>query len=753
MYMRRIIIITLIGVAFFSRAFSQSPLPLMPVPQSVTAQAGSFTLSSKSVVTYNNKDAKATAVLLNQFLLANYGFSLKLSPNTNLKNAVHLIDNKAMQAESYTLNISKQSINISGNAAGLFYGIRTLQQLFPLKKSAQIALPAVQIKDSPRFAYRGLMLDVSRHFFPVSYVKKFLEVMSQYKLNNFHWHLTDDQGWRIEIKKYPRLQDVAAWRTPNDYELNTPQVKDGRYGGYYTQQDVKDVIAYAAARHINIVPEIEMPGHATAALAAYPWLGCTGGPYAIRQGGGVFRDVYCAGKDSTFMFLQDVLSEVIALFPGKYIHVGGDECPKDSWKACPRCQARIKAEGLHNEHELQSYFIQRMEKFVNSKGRKLIGWDEILEGGLAPNATVMSWRGETGGIAAARQQHDVIMTPYTYLYLDYYQGRPATEPPGIGGYLPLPYVYRYEPMSDSLTTSQQQYIKGVQANTWAEYISTEQHMDYMVYPRALALAEIGWSPREKKNYADFTARLASTLARLDKQGVSFRIPEPLALKDSVTTAGSISLNLQPAVQGAAVYYTIDGSQPTLQSSRGNGMINLSLSDNVPVTVKAITVLAAGRQSTVYSANYIKKPFKNAVQVNATQPGVLYKAMYGNINSAKTLSIQKADTAGVVNNFSIAAFEQRSGFGVTYEGYFMAAADGIYTFSINSDDGTALYVADELIVDNDGRHGPTERAGSVPLKKGYHKIRLNYFDADGGKNLFVKVLKDGFNYPVEVNLTH
>jgi hypothetical protein len=387
------------------------------------------------------------------------------------------------------------------------------------------------------------------------------------------------------------LQATAAWRDENGT----------RYGGYYTQEEVKDVVAYAAKRFINIIPEIEMPGHSCAALAAYPSLGCTGGPYKVQPSWGIFKDVYCAGNDSVFTFLQGVIDEVVQLFPSQYIHVGGDETPKDSWKQCAKCQARMKKEGLKDEHELQSYFVQRMEKYINSKGRKLIGWDEILEGGLAPNATVMSWRGEKGGIEASRQKHDVIMSPYTYLYFDYYQGKPATEPKAIGGYLPLPAVYAYEPLSAGFTKEDHSYVKGIQANTWTEFIADEKHLDYMVFPRALIVAETGWGP-PVKNYDGFMKKLRVRLQALDKQPINFRIPEPLGLKDSITDANTIDIDLQPSVQGATVYYSIDGTEPNKKLS---GTIKLSLATKEPVILKTVTVLPSGRKSAVYAASYKK----------------------------------------------------------------------------------------------------------------------------------------------------
>jgi hexosaminidase len=388
----------------------------------------------------------------------------------------------------------------------------------------RLAVPACEIKDYPRFSYRGMHLDVGRHFFPPEDVKRYIDMIALHKMNTFHWHLTEDQGWRIEIKKYPKLTQVGAFRkeTLVGSGDKQPFVYDGKpYGGFYTQDEVRDIVAYAKSKFVTIIPEIEMPGHALAALASYPGLSCTGGPFDVYTRWGVVSDVYCAGKEDTFNFLQDVLTEVISLFPGKYIHIGGDECPKTRWEKCPLCQKRIKEEGLKDEHELQSYFIQRIEKFLISKDRKLIGWDEILEGGLAPEATVMSWRGTAGGIAAAQQKHYVIMTPDKYVYLDYYQCDPSDQPLAIGGYLPLERVYSYNPMPSELTPEEQKYILGIQGNVWTEYIGTRDYLDYMAYPRMLAIAETGWTPDRLKDFEDFLARFDVLKKRYDAMGINY----------------------------------------------------------------------------------------------------------------------------------------------------------------------------------------------------------------------------------------
>jgi hexosaminidase len=374
-------------------------------------------------------------------------------------------------------------------------------------------LPQTEIQDKPRFPWRGILLDVGRHFMPTEFIKTFIDLLARYKMNVFHWHLTEDQGWRIEIEQYPKLTEIGAWRTENGKP----------YGGYYTRAEVEEIVEYAQQRFVTVVPEIELPGHALAALAAYPEFSCTGGPFRIEEDEGIFKDVYCAGNEHTFEFLENILTEVIGLFPSPYIHIGGDECPKDRWKTCPKCQARIKAEGLNNEEELQSYVIKRIERFLNAHDKKLIGWDEILEGGLAPDATVMSWRGMEGGIKAAKQGHDVIMTPTSHCYFDYYQSEQyELEPRAHRGYLPLETVYDFEPIPDGFTPEQAKHILGSQGNIWAEYISTPQQVQYMNFPRMCALAEVVWSDKSQRNLDDFLARLSKHYARFDILGVNYR---------------------------------------------------------------------------------------------------------------------------------------------------------------------------------------------------------------------------------------
>ncbi|WP_325530913.1 family 20 glycosylhydrolase [Chitinophaga sp.] len=542
---------------------------IIPVPVSVSEKADSFLLDKQTVIVASSEADKKTAALFNAWLKELTGYELDIKSQGD-KNAIVLqTGNDTTNAEGYTLEADHNKVVINGNnGAGTFYGVQTLIQLLPVQKADAMYIPGVSIKDAPRFAYRGLHLDVGRHFFPVEFIKKYIDLLAMHKMNTFHWHLTEDQGWRIEIKRYPRLQEISSKRKETMAGKYSDNKYDGKpYGGYYTQEQVKEVVKYAADHFVTVIPEIEMPGHSLAVLAAYPNLGCTGGPYEVGTHWGVYDDVYCAGNDSVYTFLQDVLDEVTALFPSKYIHIGGDECPKVRWEKCPKCQARMKQEGLKDAHALQSYFIQRMEKYLNGKGRQIIGWDEILEGGLAPNATVMSWRGIEGGIAAAKQKHNVIMTPGSHCYFDHYQSRSPNEPLAIGGFTPVSKVYSYEPIPAELSKEEASYIKGAQANLWTEYINNTDYLEYMVYPRATALAEVLWSPADKRNYDNFLERLKIHLTRLDLKKVNYA-KHVFEVTGQVTEdkKGGVQVKLDSKLDGGKVFFTTDSSAPTPQST-------------------------------------------------------------------------------------------------------------------------------------------------------------------------------------------
>lgn len=530
-----------IGILISSALFAQekmpvTPLGLIPLPNKVVQSNGEFKLTKETKIVLMNSSFELEVSYLNSYLKTNYDLELQVVsvlPSDGNYMIITEPEVKVGQLENYSLNVNQNQILFSAEGnAGLFYSMQTLLQLLPLQKSAEVKIPCVQIKDSPRYAWRGMHLDCSRHFFTKEEVKKYIDYLAMYKFNVFHWHLVDDQGWRIEIKKYPLLTKIGSQRKetiigkPTFNKDGTPSKDDKydgiAYGGFYTQEDIKEVVAYAKSKYITVVPEIEMPGHSLAALAAYPNYSCTGGPFETFTKWGVSDDVYCAGNDSTFLFLENILSEVMDLFPGKYIHIGGDECLKDRWKVCPKCQKRIADEKLKDESELQSYFITRIEKYVNSKGKQIIGWDEILEGGLAPNAALMSWRGTEGGIAAAQQKHFVVMTPGKPCYFDHYQSKDKTkEPLAIGGFNPLVAVYAYNPTPQALLENESKYIMGAQGNVWTEYITDFAKVQYMSMPRMAALSEVLWTLPEKKNYKDFLMRLKIHSKTLDKMGVNY----------------------------------------------------------------------------------------------------------------------------------------------------------------------------------------------------------------------------------------
>lgn len=510
---------------------------IIPAPSSIAPLAGNFTFTAQTSITLNtlNDETRLAADFLATMVNRVTGFSIPVNGGTRASRntvAMFIEEDAATGKEGYHLSITKKGIVIKAEtAAGLFYAVQTIRQLLPAEiesvntvQDISLVVPACEIKDYPRFVYRGMHLDVGRHMFPMEYVKRYIDMIALHKMNTFHWHLTEDQGWRIEIKKYPLLTEVGGFRkeTLIGHGGRPPFEFDGTpYGGYYTQEEVKEIVEYARQRFITVIPEIEMPGHSVAALAAYPELSCTGKPVEVATRWGVFDDVYCAGKEETFQFLQDVLDEVTELFPSQYIHIGGDECPKTRWEVCSDCQKRIADEGLADEHELQSYFIKRIENYLLTKERRIIGWDEILEGGLAPQATVMSWRGISGGIAAAKEGHDVIMTPGSHLYLDHYQTEPNDQPLAIGGYSPLEWVYSYEPLPEELTAEEQKFILGLQGNLWSEYLKTPDHMEYMAYPRMFAIAETGWTPLIKKDFEEFLLRLNHQIPRYDLTGINY----------------------------------------------------------------------------------------------------------------------------------------------------------------------------------------------------------------------------------------
>lgn len=596
-------LVALAGViASCSNVKTTANYQVIPLPQEITTTVGQeFTLSNGVKIVYpaGNEMMQRNAEYLAQFLKESTGNTYAVVADGQSKGNISLqIDANQEKPEGYKLTVNNDGVMISGgSAAGVFYGIQTLRKSIPVVANSTPVLGAVEIVDYPRFDYRGTHLDVGRHYFTMDELKKYIDMMALHNMNTLHWHLTEDQGWRLEIKKYPLLTEIGAKRSETVIGRNSGEYDGKPYDGFYTQEQAKEIVAYAADRYITVIPEIDLPGHMQAALAAYPNLGCTGGPYEVWRQWGVSDDVLCAGNDTVLTFIDDVLTEVMEIFPHEYIHIGGDECPKVRWTTCEKCQARIKELGIkgdskHSKEEyLQSYIINHAEKFLNKNGRQIIGWDEILEGGLAPNATVMSWRGEAGGIEAARQGHDVIMTPNTYLYFDYYQSNDTeNEPLAIGGYLPLERVYSYEPMPKSLNEEEQKRIVGVQANHWTEYIPTYSQLEYMALPRWAALSDIQWSSADSKNYKGFLNRLPQLVDVYAQQNYNYakHVFDVSTNFVSNPTTGTVDIYME-TIDGAPIYYTLDGTEPTVNSQVADSVIVID--DNC--IVKAVAIRPTG----------------------------------------------------------------------------------------------------------------------------------------------------------------
>lgn len=586
--MKKIILGLLLVPCFL---LAQQKVSIIPQPVSLQLDKGNFTIDARTTISYNkaDKSLKATANFLASGIKKISGINLSQNKANFKKIEFKISPTNEIGEEGYLLNVTAYGVKITANTnEGLIYGIQSLFQVLPqIRTNAAMNVPCMQVKDYPRFKWRGMHLDVSRHFFSVDMVKEYIELLAYYKMNTFHWHLVDDQGWRIEIKKYPKLTEIGAWRVDHNDKVWSyrPQAKEGEeatYGGFYTQEEIKDVVKFAVERGVNIVPEIEMPGHVASAIASYPELSCsqkhqlplTGGDYTNMSSN------YCAGNDEVFNFNEDVLTEVMALFPSKYIHIGGDEVDKTSWKSCEKCQKRMQNENLKTEEELQSYFIKRIEKFIVGKNRKMIGWDEILEGGLAQEAVVMSWRGEKGGIEAAKMNHEVIMTPGNPVYFDHYQAGPDGEPLAIGGMNTLKKVYDYEPIPKELPSENSKYILGAQANLWTEYITTNEGVEYMILPRMLALAEVVWSPATSKDWSSFNQRLKWHFRGFQQKGLRYSEGSNKITITPRIENEQLSVALSSEILGCDIYYTLDGSDPNGNSIKYNAPFLIDKTETV-----------------------------------------------------------------------------------------------------------------------------------------------------------------------------
>jgi len=734
---------------------------IIPIPLMVESGKGEFeiTRSTQILVDNSSQNLLPVAEYFAAQINMSSGFDLTVSSTQSETDGENQIIFSSQDIdpdigeEGYLLNCTNSTIKIVGAPAGAFYGIQTLFQLLPaeifshdVSKDVSVwVIPSVNILDRPRFSWRGMHLDVGRHMFPVEFIKRYIDYLAMHKFNKFHWHLTEDQGWRIEIKKYPGLTEIGAWRdgTLIGHAGRKPHQFDGiRYGGYYTQEQIRDIVQYAADRFITVVPEIELPGHSIAALAAYPHLSCTGGPFKVRQVWGVEDNIYCAGNEKVFSFLEDVLTEVLALFPSEYIHIGGDEAPKVFWEKCPKCQRRIQNENLKDEHELQSYFIGRIEKFLNSKGRQIIGWDEILEGGLAPNAAVMSWRGIEGGVEAAKLNHNVVMTPSNYCYFNDYQSDPNLEPLAFGGYLPLEKVYEFEPIPDELSKQEEKYILGAQGCLWTEYIKTPEDVEYMAIPRMSALAEVVWSSKKNKNFDDFFNRMKFHYDRLDVIGVNYHWPSLTGFARNNVFIDQKKVELKNQRNGSSIYYTLDGSEPS----------QVSQHYKKPIVLKQTTVLKVreympnGRAGRTYEGIFVKSSPLRAMITEDLEKGIQYKffKLDGALQSTKDLAQLEPSDSGKIQSIVYPDMELPEYFGLIFLGYIKVSETDVYTFYSESNDGSCLYIGDALVVDNDGSHGVVERSGQVALEAGWHPIKVTYYQEGGGKALKVSVKSPGMD---------
>ena len=709
---------------------------IIPIPVKTQTLKGEFVLPQKVVIAYQTTDGKNIAQYMADKLKVSTGYEVRLSDKKG-NITIQITPSLKMAEEGYRLSVTAKGMTIKAKTAkGAFYGMQSFMQLLPAQVESATKVEGVKwvaqccnIEDAPRFGYRGFHLDPCRHFITVENVKKQLDLMSMFKVNTMHFHLTEDQGWRIEIKKYPKLTTIGSIRTEGD---------GSSYGGYYTQEQIKEIVDYAAKRYITVIPEIDLPGHMMAAIAAYPHLSCKGEKWSPRTVWGIEDLVMCAGKEDMFNFLGDIFDEIVPLFPGKYFHIGGDECPKTSWKNCPTCQKRIKDEGLQAEgkhtaeERLQSYVIKRVEKMLEKRGRKIIGWDEILEGGLSENATVMSWRGTQGGIEAAMQKHDVIMTPGSDgMYLDWYQGDSKIEPvtiPSSPRYLSS--TYNYNPVPDTIKTlGLAHHILGVQCNNWSEYMYTNAKMEYMMYPRAVALSEIAWSPLNKKNFKDFCRRLDANSIRLDEHNITYHMPlpeQPYGSCDKVVITKDTTVTFTTS-RPIKMVYTLDGTTPTPSSTVYT--VPISVSGNT--IIRIATVLPTGKMSKIRTVEVEKQAYAPAVKVEAPKQGLKIKRIKGNflkvnqleladgtweytdINSLKDIKIKQIDDAATLrgaNNYAAIA-----------EGYINIPEDGVYYLSSRFEQ---VWIDNKLVINNEGDvKASTTNDSSVALAKGLHPIKI------------------------------
>lgn len=736
---------TCAGPAMAAPAASADAAALVPVPARLETLPGRYLPGADLQVALRGDAARLRDLggLAVEMLGTAWGRPARLADARRGADLVLALSGDAGDdGEAYALRVDAAGIRIeAAGEPGLFYGLQTLRQLLEQSDAAQ-GLGFIAIEDAPRFSWRGLHLDVGRHLFPVEYIKRQLELMARYKFNVLHWHLTEDQGWRLEIRRYPELTEAGAWRkrTAHHHRDGRITYDERRYGGYYTQAQAREIVAYARKLHIEVVPEIEMPGHAVAALAAYPELGCTRGPFEVWTDWGVNDEVFCP-SERTFEFLEGVLDEVMAIFPSRYIHVGGDEAPTLRWERSALAQSIIRREGLADEHALQGWFMRRIEAYLHRHGRRMLAWDEMLAGNPAPSTTIMAWRSLDEGARAARRGHDVVMTPTAHSYFDYCQSRSPDEP-YCPGHLPLRQVYAFEPVPAALAGAQARHVLGGQANLWTEHIRTPAHAEYMLWPRALAMAEVLWSPAAARDWNAFGQRLGPQLAALGKLGVNYRVPEVLGLDgDVLTLTPGATVALRSPLPDARIVYTLDGTAPRADSPRYGGPLRLALTDG-PVTVSARLLTADGRLGPVMRARYARTTLRPPRKATSGRPGL--RRDYFELAARATDDLLRATPArtDATGGIGIPDFARAEAFGLRYRGMLVVPADGVYRFSLASDDGARLLVDDELLIDRDGPQSPGLTHGSVGLARGAHAFELRYFQGGGDRLLRLEVGRDG-----------
>lgn len=730
-------LVVVILSACSTRSFTPDEINLIPKPQKLQLNEQSFLISEKTKIKTSSDKQQRAVNFLSHLVKQASGIELK-SSTTQSTNVISFVVNAQLAAEAYTLVITPKQVTIAASTgAGWFYGVQTLRQLLPSKveskqtQEAQWLVPCVNIEDAPRFKWRGMHMDFSRHFFNIDEVKQFLDYMALYKLNTYHMHLTDDQGWRIEIKKYPLLTEKGAWRTENAHdkecirrsqtdktftiEPSNYHDRDGKkmYGGFFTQEQIREIIRYANDRFITVVPEIDIPGHFKAAIDNYPYLACKGKPGWGKK----FSIPACLGKDSTYEFIKSILSEVAELFPGEYIHIGGDEVNTSEWKSCAKCQKVIRNNKLKNEHELQSHFNREIEQFLHTKGKKLMGWDEIVEGGLTADASMMWWRNwaPTMRYKAANNGNDMIISPDFEYYFDF-----------TNESTPLKKVYNYEPVPADFTKKQEKHIIGVQANLWSEWIPNFQRLQIHAFPRMLALAETAWDTKAEKDFDEFNSRVKKHYSRLDVMEVNYFTPPIQGTNQTYAFVDSAVIKLGIEIDNAKIFYTLDGSQPTQESMLYTQPIVVKNSGTL--LARAFTANTSGQ---VYSAKIDKQTFRQPNNFAAKGKGFSRIVQKGHFKSVEEVEFRKGLKKSIVQKIDMAEFANNEHIAFEFSGYFKAENKGIYNFSSTSDDGSLIYIGDKLVVDNGGNHAARTRSGMIALLPGYHPIRIVFHQGGGG----------------------